>query len=555
MRYALRSRRKEAALIDPVTVFKDGGFYMYPILVAAMMAVPMSFLLALPYAFKKRLPGLFYVMIPMSVAALGVFGTMHGNSMALRAVGMASAETKYVLAANGHSVSLYTDLAGLYVAGLASIATAFFLGLAVAIGAGKTAKFTPTAVAPVAIGTLASIGAVVWSLVGMEPAFLSAGGLFVACLALGIATCRASEDPIDQARNAEGTLIVATLGLLGSACLMGAAVNAGDAMIWSAAAKASAEMKSTLMSMGMSQVAMSTQVGVICLVAGLLAAVFPVVKGIGSLLDARGLASAGLMFVPLVGTGTLELLQTRASAQLVEFAQANELLKTMTPGPLPVAKDVNGEYTDRLHEGSGTCVLRREGAIWQARTVVSSVQGPCPQEWSNWKQEMTQNQAVAIAAPPQMKLKEIAGTSWDQGTVAMSLLALPEFEAKTHRGARLTWHPTLENTLAGPGHQFLVEGPTGDAWLLSDKGSVEWSPRVELRVPGAYYGPASVILVPGKDWTVQQGVSFCASTLDIDDRQARCGVISSTPDEVADLLGIDLPRPEAPQLPAPRHEK
>ncbi|MCB9678238.1 MAG: hypothetical protein H6737_24265 [Alphaproteobacteria bacterium] len=302
-------------MIDPVTMFKEGGPWMAA-LQLPFLGLPFGLLVALIVpAVRVRLPAVVLVALVMLPVTVGLLGVLSGQSLTLAAVGHASAQMQSKMAANGQSVALYPLYAGAALSALAAAGVSLALGLGVAIGAGREARMTPLhAVVPGLIALLSPVGLVAGVWLGSIVSLGTALGIALASLRL------AKEPEVDLARTAAGRAHVGMLGLLG---LTSAAVAfaTGPAILYlQASANASAEMRDVMMGRASEGLVVGlVALGVLGVLVGIamLASVAPVIR---ALLSGRTLGSgalaAGVLLVP-AGLGAAVAAQGASIAPLL----------------------------------------------------------------------------------------------------------------------------------------------------------------------------------------------------------------------------------------------
>ncbi len=140
-----------------LSAFRDGGPFMYLILMASMVAFALPVGCTILQGLGNRLAAPAWLVGPVGLVALGALGSLSGLVQAERALGVADDEYRAVMAASGIAVALYTttfsQLAAWFVAGF----SAFGAALAGLIGArGEGTWSLGPAIATAAVGTLAS---------------------------------------------------------------------------------------------------------------------------------------------------------------------------------------------------------------------------------------------------------------------------------------------------------------------------------------------------------------------------------------------------------------
>jgi len=114
-------------MVDPVTMFADGGPFMYLIMLAGGAHL-IALVIQLVLAKQVDLTPLLWAGVAC-IILLGMLGSMMGFILAFHAVAKASPETKQTLLAMGMSVSMYTTAASLMVA----LPSTFFTGIVASV--------------------------------------------------------------------------------------------------------------------------------------------------------------------------------------------------------------------------------------------------------------------------------------------------------------------------------------------------------------------------------------------------------------------------------------
>jgi TonB family protein len=199
-------------MLDPMHMFRDGGPFMYPILMGAMLVPFLVLATGVLAALRIRVPAALHLALGTCLLPLGIFGTLMGYDLLDRAVANASAEMVTRLTAMGTQVGLYTLLFGAAVTTLALPAMALAMAIGGAIGI-KERTLTVLHGGAVVPLVLASIGFL---------AARSGGGMGVVLLtvpAVALIAAFASTDPIENERVASLRATVGWLVPLSSASL------------------------------------------------------------------------------------------------------------------------------------------------------------------------------------------------------------------------------------------------------------------------------------------------------------------------------------------------
>lgn len=116
-------------MLDPITMFKEGGPFMYLILLSAIFLVPTVPVAGLLAFLRVRVPAALWLAAAVLPFVFGLVGTYYGAGLALDVLPIASEGMRHKLAANGLSVALYTMDAGAAVSALVLASLAGVLGV------------------------------------------------------------------------------------------------------------------------------------------------------------------------------------------------------------------------------------------------------------------------------------------------------------------------------------------------------------------------------------------------------------------------------------------
>jgi len=327
-----------------VDAMHKGGPFMWPILLIAIVGLPVPFVLAGLAGTGKRVPAVVWWVLPMFALLLGGLGTGQGLMMTLEAVSYASNETKSPLAHAGYSTSLFTLIGGSIVAANQLLLSAFLGGASYLVaGGGESARSSRKV--PLLIGAVALVSGV--ALVGlsmseqasaltkMTAVYALIGGLSIAVASVR----RGGHDASDRAL-ADGRFTVA-------ACALGAVVAAalsawitGEILIHEAMAHASNETRALLVSVGSRMRASGTAVGAGGIIVTALLGAISVLPVVGKMRNAWSLVNVGLSVLGALVVGgvllgvhatTQPVLQQMTETQLVGLRDAVPDLPETTP--------------------------------------------------------------------------------------------------------------------------------------------------------------------------------------------------------------------------------
>jgi hypothetical protein len=235
----LAAARPGGPMSTTLMLFRDGGPFMYLILMFGTLALLATVALAIVQTLGRRLPAALWFLLPTMVLGLGTLGTLFGIGQASKAVATVSPDLIATLAAAGAAVAEYTTLFGLgWAAGLLTLsAGALGLGLAVASKDGAWTPLHAAASVPllvVGLGAAAAAPALDLQASGAWPGVLALLGAF----AIALAALRVPGDDAGRVRTAHGRIAVAAL--VASAVLFaGLAVANGNEMMGYKAVSAS----------------------------------------------------------------------------------------------------------------------------------------------------------------------------------------------------------------------------------------------------------------------------------------------------------------------------
>jgi len=321
-------------VLDPITLFTDGGPFMYPALLGAIVGPIWILFWATLTAFRFRVPAAVVVLPAPVVVIIGSVGTWSGLSMAQQAVQHASPEMASVLAAAGYGVAHYLDMFAMLVAsGLFALA-AFALGVAGMFSAGEDAKFRlvepPIIMGVAVLACVSSVGLGLFAtalgigeanVVGAAWVGLVAGA---SLFGLSAASCRWSEALLEHQqrgaanRGAVGLFAVLAVVLAGRAFWL-----EGKIQVFEAISRASPETKQLLVAVGELNSQGMLWVGSVAALLAVVAALVSLARVISSVGGSRtilGAALLGLLALCAVAAGALEWSAAHEVAALAEPA-------------------------------------------------------------------------------------------------------------------------------------------------------------------------------------------------------------------------------------------
>ncbi|MBT3222759.1 MAG: hypothetical protein HN348_27095 [Proteobacteria bacterium] len=562
-----------------ITVFKEGGPFVYLLLLLFMLGPIPAVIVGLLACVRLRVPGVLYLVVPVMMIGVGSLGTVIGVSMAMDALVLCSPEIRSTLAAVGWSIAHYTDLSGAFGAGLLLLFSSVLAAVGVVVGAGKEAKFLPLHGIPsLVVGGLAAIAALVLAVLS-EASFMPGLACGVGAVAVAVSGLRWSTDEKDGGRVAEGRLIVGLCAFLAVVCLSYVAWLNGDIMMYDAMAKASAEMRMTLMSMGHSASTGALTVGLVASLGCLFAATIPIAFSASRLLNVWGGISLTMVAGVLVLVLGVRVVQLVKLAPLHEVVTGGVITEIEVKG-LPTGKDMEGFV--QSGSGLGSCLVTLEGPRTMGRLVYPSIPDNswepalCPREPGPF-QPLGEDETVLVAVAGRQPARWLASTQWYQdGEGSLNVLTDPSPEARLQTPPKLRassyesmyfdWQAKqpktqlLEVRREEPGHVeplaalldsvfAEVDNQSGDFVLLdSPNGTIAWvngqfhpvqTQGVLKKLLPNHDDPLDVFFYPGRKWTIDDVVALCGSARG--DNRIGCVIREETPAEWASNSGIELP--------------
>ncbi len=268
--------------MDPIDViFADGGPFMTVVVVAAVVAVLVQVLWTVLTALGRRFAAPVWLAAPLTVATLGIVGTL------VRCLGVleeieagTSGEPLVVLSGEGYAFSLYNDVVGMMAAGFVLGLSLLLGGIAAYVSADHDSeRDLRAALPPFIVGGAVGLGLLIWGLVtGLG---LPLVGVAIVVLLTG-AGCGLGALRKPQGEEAEdvAAAVRAFLGLLGVAAalaLMVSCLTRGESLEYRAMAIGKPENRDLLMALGEQITLVGLIQGLIATAAALACLVVPVV--------------------------------------------------------------------------------------------------------------------------------------------------------------------------------------------------------------------------------------------------------------------------------------
>jgi len=318
--------------------FAMGGPWMYLILLFAILALPLPLVAGGLHGMGKRTPSFLWVAPLAAIASVGAMGTWHGQSLATRAVAMASKADQAEMMANGISISLYTTVFSTLVLIVLGSAMAFTVSIGHMFSVrGERGKWSFGAgigsIALVGLGTLVTAIPTAMSLASGRHSPLIVAGLCVGMLAVlcaGLVGLRSGTGEAGRDRSAGARFTSWAALSLAAWAATSLPRFSDEIMVFKAVAYAAPSEKSEMLAHGMDVASGSGH-------AGLGALLGTLAMGLALLLPLAGTAARSPIKVvlnSLLVAGTLSLLLLSSFSHWQASNWMSEL-NSGDPGPEP----------------------------------------------------------------------------------------------------------------------------------------------------------------------------------------------------------------------------
>ena len=566
-----------------ITVFKNGGPFMYLLLLLFMLGPCPASIVAVIACVRLRVPGVLHLVVPAMLVGVGCLGTIVGVQMAMNALVVCSPEIRSVLGAVGWAVAHYTDLSGMFGAGLLLLCSSGLAAVGVAIGAGRDAKFVLLHSVPsLVVGGLAAIASLAWALF-IEASLLPGLACGVGTITCAVAGLRWSADEKDGGRIAEGRLTVGLCAFLAVICLSYVSWLNGEIMAFDAAGKASPEVRAMLMYAGFQASSGALKVGLVASLGCLVAAAIPAAFSAKHLYNIWGAVSLTMLGGVLLLLCGVRVAQWAKLMSLHEVVTGGVLTELSVPG-LPSGKNLEGYV-----QGSsawGSCLVTVDGQKkTMGRLVLPSIPDSswepavCPREPGPFK-ALGEEESALIAVAGRHPARWLASTRWYQdGAGPLSLLtdpspevrrqSPPKLQAYSHGAMNFQWQARPAKTqmievpheepgldvnsmaelladvfdevppVAGPDEFAFLDSPNGTIALANGQFQPVPTHAALQELLPRHPDYLEVHFYADRLWTIDDIVALCGS-VDIG-RRADCVICEETPAEWASRVGLELP--------------
>ncbi|MCB9766243.1 MAG: energy transducer TonB [Alphaproteobacteria bacterium] len=503
-----------------VDLFHKGGPFMFPILGALILALLGALIgggLALA---KVRVPLAAWLLLPALMVVTGALGTAQGTTTALEAIAHASAEYKSLLAAAGYSFTLIIWVFGLTCAAIALTASALALAAGTALGAGQGA--TMTWVRALAAGSLTLLGVGAAGVLALMseielvlwiPVTLLFGGL-----ACAIAGLRQGAPGPDEDRVAAGAVGVGVMSALAVAACALAVHASGRVVAYEAMAHATPDLLGVLLAAAERTQDAALQVGATGVLVAVITAGFLSMPALGLLSELRTQVSAvliGLMGFTVAG---MAVVQEHTLGELEPWTPVEVMKLARAAVPvLPSTELPAGLRGPPLQSVIGFPIWVQQGGRWMS---VAPGMEPSPVE--DPRLEPSGHQIIAVE--PTLPARDLLALG--EGGLLVLVQPVASGGGFAVASVEMSIEPAEE---AWPLLLVVEEGvavPERERPILARSGA---SGAEALAAQVAQKSAASVVLVPGPRWTVQDLVTLCLAAKG-EAEDARCVVESEVPD-------------------------
>ncbi len=538
-----------------VDVMHKGGPFMWLLLLLLVVAPVPLVVGATVTALRKWVPSVTWWIVPGLAVIAGAVGRIQGQVMAGEAVAHASVETKSVLLHAGLGVAAYTEWAGWAFAFGCLLLGALVAGPCLAAGAGKGARLRlglSAAVFLVALGGAALVVLVGWlgfvehgeggTWLWLLPLVVLSGGV-----AMALASLREGTTVEDLQRGAAGRAGLAAMVLGALVALWVASVLHAGINLHEGIAHAAPEMRSSLVAHGVFQARAWTLPGSVAALVVLVMGALVTLAGLRHLVRPRfvvsGLGTVALLLAVVLGAGFSNYHAFQLSERTVE-RRAMAVMDEVSGLPEPRA--LGATELEHLPLMGFVETASWDGGGWRIKGHDLHSVAPL-----SLPLDASSSSSLLLAAPGDLAASRLVGMDWAQegGEPApYELLVLvrqgqphPELSSPWLVSAQLgtlalewvpgaAWAPSPRHDEGGwdldraleheygtrnAWHELLfVEGVPGGLSLHGPGSSIEGVgdlgaavARMADEAPDIVEG--TVVLVPGKDWTLQDVVSHC----------------------------------------------
>ena len=506
----------------------DGGPLMYA-LIALLMLGAMGLLITTALGLMRhRIPAVVWLVAPLLMVWAGLLGTLQGVILASDAISYASLEMRGVLAHAGYSVALVTKFSGLFLASVLLVLGAWGAAVVAALRPGPDATFRPLGgVLGGGLVTLVGVGLVGWAAVSHTDTAIIGGVLVASGPALALAGLREGGDPADRSRSGEGRVAV-MMCVLGAVLSMGLfSYVQGSSGVHRAIAMASAEMRTTLVAVGVMQQSFAWM----ALVVGGLSAILGGLASVGGLwreaLSGRTVVSVTAVGAGVLVAGVIQLLSASFTLRLTEAWPEPSLLGLRAEVPdLPVDEDFSGEEGYSQVPSFGH-LLVSHGDDWEWRRGAEQLPATLPLDGVE--------PHILLAAPASMPAWDLVEETWSSERTDLSLVVqrplYPEAAGELwlepgYLGAvTVQWEPSRELTAEAyhTGDVVVLDGSDAEI-RISREGHPQQSADTLAQAAGLLADSLdddvdTVAVIPSPSWTVQDLVRLSSSL-----REHRIGV-------------------------------
>ncbi|MCO4745758.1 MAG: hypothetical protein KC912_13275 [Proteobacteria bacterium] len=406
-----------------VVMFKEGGPFMYLLLLGFPAAALATLVLMVFGAFRFRVPLGIWLAPAFAMLAVGWAGTALGATQALEAMAYVSGEMFVTLSAAGHSVALYTTIMGGFAASLLFILVAASASVGNLVTAGDKKVWTYGQAVFICVlgwtGALAAFGSEFWTsqeLMRSLGPLMVAGAAFVATPFLALTSLVTSKRSEDASRLAGGRLVAAAAALLAVGALTVGLYDLGSSHMSGAVAYASAETRLHLLGHADSSRYAALVAGLIATGGVLLASAVAVLPVGGHLGDRRGVVDALSLVVLLPMLGVF-------GWQQLQIGQVSSVADDRASFSEWAAKTAGLPTMGASGSGTGLCLVRRRGSEWVAkRRFIGRDSADCGPEEAPALLPFSSEALPVIALEASTGIGALVNTQWTTDETTLTLV-------------------------------------------------------------------------------------------------------------------------------------
>lgn len=318
--------------MDPIdVVFADGGPLMTVVLVAAIVAALVQVLLTVLTVMQKRIPAPVWLAAPLTVAVLGVVGTLSTTLQRLALIEAGTSTDPLIIqSAEGFAFALYPDVLAMMLAAILLGLSALLGGLAALLSSDSDSeRDLRAALPPLIVGGVVGLVLLIWGLAAGLGFPVVGVGVVVLLFGAGCGLA-ALRKPVGDEAEDESALVRAFVGLLalaGAGAAMVACLTRGESLTYRALAIARLDERETLMNLGETISTTGLVMGLIAIAAAVACLLVPLVPLLQHLKRRRTVVNLVVGLVLILAVAALRAGVAFKTCELQQIADEAEPLE------------------------------------------------------------------------------------------------------------------------------------------------------------------------------------------------------------------------------------